>query len=128
MKASLTDRNDTAGLFKLKNDPRVTRVGSVLRRTYLDELPQLFNVMKGEMSLVGPRPLVESEDALLTGYDRHRSRLTPGMTGPWQLRGPLNASLSELARLDYLYASNWSIWADVDILRSAARVVSRHGH
>jgi exopolysaccharide biosynthesis polyprenyl glycosylphosphotransferase len=129
MKAALTDRNETAGLFKLKNDPRVTRVGSALRRTYLDELPQLFNVMKGEMSLVGPRPLVESEDALLTGYDRHRSRVTPGMTGPWQLRGPLNASLSELARLDYLYASNWSIWADIDILLgTAARVVSRHGH
>ncbi len=129
MKAALTDRNDTVGLFKLKNDPRVTRVGSVLRRSYLDELPQLFNVMRGEMSLVGPRPLVESEDSLLTGYDRHRSRLTPGMTGPWQLRGPLNASLSELARLDYLYASNWSIWADIDILLgTAARVVNRHGH
>lgn len=129
MKAALTDRNETTGLFKLKDDPRITRVGGVLRRTYLDELPQLFNVIRGEMSLVGPRPLVESEDALLTGYDRHRSRLMPGMTGPWQLRGPLNASLSELARLDYLYASNWSIWADIDILLgTAARVVNRRGH
>ena len=81
------------------------------------------------MSLVGPRPLVESEDALLEGYDRHRSRLTPGMTGPWQLRGPMSASLSELVKLDYMYASNWSIWADIDILLStAARVFSRHGH
>jgi exopolysaccharide biosynthesis polyprenyl glycosylphosphotransferase len=128
LKAQLRELNETAGLFKLADDPRVTRVGRVLRRIYLDELPQLFNVMRGEMSLVGPRPLIESEDALLTGYDRHRSRLTPGMTGPWQLRGPLNASLNELVRLDYLYASNWSIWADVDILLgTAARVLRRHG-
>jgi exopolysaccharide biosynthesis polyprenyl glycosylphosphotransferase len=129
LKASLTERNETSGLFKLENDPRVTRLGRVLRKTYLDELPQLWNVMRGDMSLVGPRPLIHSEDALLTGYDRHRLRLIPGMTGPWQLRGPLNASLAELARLDYLYASNWSVWADIDILLgTAARVVNRHGH
>lgn len=128
-KAELADQNQTAGLFKLVDDPRITRVGHFLRRTYLDELPQLFNVLRGEMSLVGPRPLIESEDAMLTGYDRHRSRLTPGMTGPWQLRGPINASLPELAKLDYLYASNWSIWADIDILLgTAARVLRRHGH
>ncbi len=129
MQADLHAMNETDGLFKMTDDPRVTRVGRVLRRTYLDELPQLLNVLKGDMSLVGPRPLVESEDALLEGYDRHRSRLTPGMTGPWQLRGPMNASLSELAKLDYMYASNWSIWADIDILlTTAARVLSRHGH
>ena len=129
LKASLTEHTDTAGLFKLENDPRVTPLGRLLRKTYLDELPQLFNVLRGEMSLVGPRPLIRSEDALLTGYDRHRLRLIPGMTGPWQLRGPLKASLAELARLDYLYASNWSVWADIDILLgTAARVVNRHGH
>jgi exopolysaccharide biosynthesis polyprenyl glycosylphosphotransferase len=129
MQEDLNELNETAGLFKMADDPRVTKVGKLLRRTYLDELPQLFNVLMGNMSLVGPRPLVESEDALLEGYDRHRSRLTPGMTGPWQLRGPMNASLSELVKLDYMYASNWSIWADVDILLgTAARVFSRHGH
>jgi exopolysaccharide biosynthesis polyprenyl glycosylphosphotransferase len=128
MKADLDHRNETAGLFKMTDDPRVTKVGKFIRRTYIDELPQLLNVMRGEMSLVGPRPLIKSEDALLTGYDRHRSRLMPGMTGPWQLRGPLDASLGELARLDYMYASNWSIWADIDILLgTAARVLNRHG-
>jgi exopolysaccharide biosynthesis polyprenyl glycosylphosphotransferase len=129
MQEDLHAMNETDGLFKMTDDPRVTRLGRLLRRTYIDELPQLLNVLKGNMSLVGPRPLVESEDALLEGYDRHRSRLTPGMTGPWQLRGPMNASLSELVKLDYMYASNWSIWADIDILLStAARVFSRHGH
>jgi exopolysaccharide biosynthesis polyprenyl glycosylphosphotransferase len=129
MKASLDDGNETAGLFKMTDDPRVTKVGKFMRRTYLDELPQLFNVIAGNMSLVGPRPLIESEDSLLQGFDRHRSRLTPGMTGPWQLRGPLNAALPELAKLDYLYASNWSVWADIDIiLGTAARVLNRHGH
>jgi exopolysaccharide biosynthesis polyprenyl glycosylphosphotransferase len=129
MRARLHEQNETAGLFKMSEDPRVTRLGKFLRRTYLDELPQLFNVLGGDMSLVGPRPLIEAEDSLLLGYDRHRSRLTPGMTGPWQLRGPMNATLSELAKLDYLYASNWSIWADIDILLgTAARVVDRRGH
>jgi exopolysaccharide biosynthesis polyprenyl glycosylphosphotransferase len=129
LKADLTEHNQTAGLFKMENDPRITRLGGILRKTYLDELPQLLNVMRGEMSLVGPRPLIASEDVLLTGYDRHRLRLIPGMTGPWQLRGPLKASLAELARLDYLYASNWSVWADIDILLgTAARVLNRHGH
>jgi exopolysaccharide biosynthesis polyprenyl glycosylphosphotransferase len=129
MRRDLTALNETDGLFKIANDPRVTPVGKFLRKTYLDELPQLLNVLWGNMSLVGPRPLVESEDALLQGYDRHRSRLTPGMTGPWQLRGPMNATLSELVKLDYMYASNWSIWADIDILLgTAARVFTRHGH
>jgi exopolysaccharide biosynthesis polyprenyl glycosylphosphotransferase len=128
LRDDLAALNETTGLFKMTDDPRVTRVGHFLRRTYLDELPQLINVLQGDMSLVGPRPLIESEDALLTGYDRHRSRLIPGVTGPWQLRGPLDASLPELAKLDYLYASNWSVWADVDILLgTAARVLTRTG-
>jgi exopolysaccharide biosynthesis polyprenyl glycosylphosphotransferase len=129
LKDDLDALNETHGLFKMIDDPRVTKVGAVLRRTYIDELPQLVNVLRGDMSLVGPRPLIESEDALLIGYDRHRSRLTPGMTGPWQLRGPLDASLPELAKLDYMYASNWSVWGDIDILiGTAARVFTRRGH
>lgn len=129
MKDALGGHNETSGLFKIADDPRVTRTGRFLRAAHLDELPQLFNVLKGDMSLVGPRPLIESEDRLLQGYDRHRSRLTPGITGPWQLRGPIDAPLSELAKLDYIYASNWSIWADVDILvGTATRVLNRRGH
>src|SRR4029078_5844894 len=75
------------GMFKISADPRVTRVGRLLRGTSLDELPQLFNVLRGEMSLVGPRPLVVDEDALVIGLDRSRLHLTPGMTGPWQVLG-----------------------------------------
>jgi exopolysaccharide biosynthesis polyprenyl glycosylphosphotransferase len=127
MQAELHHLNETAGLFKLADDPRITTVGRFLRRTYLDELPQLINVLRGDMSLVGPRPLVAHEDSLLKGYDRHRSKLIPGMTGPWQLRGPLDASLPELAKLDYMYASDWTIWADVDILLSTAVRVFRRG-
>ena len=129
MKSELGGHNETSGLFKISDDPRVTRAGRFLRRTHFDELPQLGNVLKGEMSLVGPRPLIESEDRLLQGYDRHRSRLVPGITGPWQLRGPIDAPLAELAKLDYIYASNWSIWVDVDILvGTATRVLNRRGH
>jgi len=129
LKSKLQSQNETNGLFKLADDPRITRVGKLLRRTYLDELPQLINVIRGEMSLVGPRPLIRSEDILLQGYDRHRSRLSPGMTGPWQLRGPIDAPLTELAKLDYMYASNWSIWADIDILLgTAGRIFNRGGH
>jgi exopolysaccharide biosynthesis polyprenyl glycosylphosphotransferase len=128
LKAGLQSQNETSGLFKLDNDPRVTKVGKFIRRTYLDELPQLINVIRGEMSLVGPRPLIRSEDALLQGYDRHRTKLPPGMTGPWQLRGPIDAPLTELAKLDYMYASNWSIWSDIDILLgTAARILNRGG-
>ena len=79
--------NETEGLFKIADDPRITRVGGFLRRTALDELPQLLNVWRGEMSLVGPRPLVADEDAKIEGLDRSRLHLTPGMTGHWQILG-----------------------------------------
>jgi exopolysaccharide biosynthesis polyprenyl glycosylphosphotransferase len=111
------------GLFKVQDDPRVTRVGSLLRSTSLDELPQLFNVMRGDMSLVGPRPLVTDEDAQVLGLDRSRLRLYPGMTGPWQLgsRVPLN----EMVDIDYLYASHWTLWLDVKLLLHTVRHVVR---
>src|SRR5207245_2071230 len=89
LKDSLRHRNEAKeGLFKIAEDPRVTRVGRLLRRTALDELPQLLNVYKGEMSLVGPRPLVVEEDQRIEGWHRRRLELMPGMTGPWQILGP----------------------------------------
>jgi exopolysaccharide biosynthesis polyprenyl glycosylphosphotransferase len=104
------------GFFKISDDPRMTRVGRLIRRTYLDELPQLVNVLRGEMSLVGPRPLVIDEDVLITGRDRRRLQLTPGMTGPWQVLGSSRIPLTVMVKLDYLYVADWSLWNDVKIL------------
>ena len=112
-----------AGLFKVKDDPRVTRVGRFLRSTSLDELPQLFNVLRGDMSLVGPRPLVTDEDAQVLGLDRSRLRLYPGMTGPWQLGS--RVPLHEMVDIDYLYASHWTLWLDVKLLLHTVRHVVR---
>ena len=130
MRADLDVHNEAGdGFFKVTTDPRTTRVGRLIRAAYVDELPQLLNVLRGEMSLVGPRPLIVAEDELLTGMDRHRLRMTPGMTGPWQLRGPMDAPLEEMAKMDYLYASTWSIWEDLDILLATfGRVCRRRGH
>jgi lipopolysaccharide/colanic/teichoic acid biosynthesis glycosyltransferase len=114
-------------MFKISRDPRVTRVGDFLRRTSLDELPQLFNVLKGEMSLVGPRPLVTDEDALVRGLDRSRLHLTPGMTGPWQVLGS-RVPMQEMVGLDYIYVANWSLWLDLKLLIHTARHVLRRGN
>jgi exopolysaccharide biosynthesis polyprenyl glycosylphosphotransferase len=116
-----------AGLFKIAQDPRVTRVGSFLRHTSLDELPQLFNVLRGEMSLVGPRPLVIDEDALVVGLDRSRLHLTPGMTGPWQVLGT-RVPMQEMVGIDYLYVANWSLWLDVKLLLRTVRHVLRRAN
>ena len=110
------------GMFKITRDPRVTRVGAFLRRTSLDELPQLFNVLRGEMSLVGPRPLVTDEDVLVRGLDRSRLHLKPGMTGPWQVLG-CRVPMQEMVGLDYLYVANWSLWLDLKLLMHTARHV-----
>jgi exopolysaccharide biosynthesis polyprenyl glycosylphosphotransferase len=112
------------GLFKVKDDPRVTRVGRFLRSSSLDELPQLLNVLRGDMSLVGPRPLVTDEDAQVLGLDRSRLRLKPGMTGPWQLLGA-RVDLQEMVEIDYLYASQWSLWLDVKLMLATMRYVMR---
>ena len=116
------------GMFKLVDDPRITRVGRWLRASSLDELPQFFNVLRGDMSLVGPRPLVVDEDALIEGFNRRRLHLVPGMTGPWQVLGATRVPLQEMVKIDYLYIANWSLWRDVKILlRTAAHVLSRRG-
>ncbi len=128
-KEALRDRNEAqAGLFKIADDPRVTRVGKLLRKSALDELPQLLNIIRGEMSLVGPRPLVLDEDRCLEGWYRRRLELMPGMTGPWQILGPSRVPLNEMGAMDYLYVANWSLWGDVKILlRTVPHVVARRG-
>jgi lipopolysaccharide/colanic/teichoic acid biosynthesis glycosyltransferase len=128
MKADLQERNEASGLFKIENDPRITRVGRFLRGTSLDELPQLFNVLRGDMSLVGPRPLVVDEDSRVTGHDRRRLHLTPGMTGRWQTLGSARIPLTEMVKIDYLYVANWSLWADLKILlETVVCVAGRRG-
>lgn len=116
-----------SGLFKLSQDPRITRVGSFLRKSSLDELPQLFNVFCGDMSLVGPRPLVVDEDAQIVGLKRGRLHLTPGMTGPWQLLRT-RVPLEEMVEIDYLYVANWSLWQDLKILVRTFGHVARRGN
>ena len=130
MKAGLAHLNEAEGpMFKIADDPRITRVGRVLRRLSLDELPQLWNVLRGEMSLVGPRPLVSDEDDHVIGHHRERLDLTPGLTGPWQVLGRTSIPFQEMVKLDYLYVAEWSLWNDVKLLiRTAPVVVRGRGH
>ena len=104
------------GMFKIRGDPRVTRVGAFLRRYSLDELPQIINIVRGEMSFVGPRPLIESEDRQVEGRYRRRLGITPGLTGLWQANGRSEIPFDEMMGLDYVYAMNWSLWGDVKLL------------
>ena len=104
-------------MFKIREDPRVTRVGRFIRRFSLDELPQLFNVLKGEMSLVGPRPLIFPETAALDeNWHLRRLELRPGLTGPWQVYGRSQSPFQEMVRFDYQYVAGWSLARDIEIL------------
>ena len=119
--ASLQDaleaENEAKGaLFKLRDDPRVTKVGAFLRRFSLDEIPQVLNVLRGEMSLVGPRPLPIRDYRLLEDWHRKRYLVLPGMTGLWQIAGRSDLEFDDLVRLDFYYLENWSIWLDISIL------------
>lgn len=125
-RAELAHLNEVDGpLFKVRDDPRVTRVGRFLRRTSLDELPQLINVWRGDMSLVGPRPFVVSEASAIEGWARKRFETRPGMTGLWQVSGRNELSHLELCRLDYLYVASWSLWWDMQILWQTPATIFR---
>ncbi|TML01570.1 MAG: exopolysaccharide biosynthesis polyprenyl glycosylphosphotransferase, partial [Actinobacteria bacterium] len=127
--AALETVNEASGpLFKIKDDPRVTTVGRVLRRYSLDELPQVLNVLWGEMSLVGPRPLPIRDYDQLQQWHRKRYLVLPGMTGLWQVSGRIDLSFDELVRLDFYYIENWSIWLDITILaKTLPAVLARRG-
>ena len=127
--AALEAANEASGpLFKIKDDPRVTRVGRVLRRYSIDELPQLLNVLRGDMSLVGPRPLPLRDYVQLEDWHRKRYLVLPGMTGLWQVSGRIELTFDDLVRLDFYYLENWSIWLDVSILaKTLPAVVARRG-
>jgi exopolysaccharide biosynthesis polyprenyl glycosylphosphotransferase len=129
LKADLVSRNEAAGpLFKMRDDPRITRVGRFLRSTSLDELPQLWNVMRGDMSLVGPRPALPDEVANWTPDLHHRLRVRPGLTGLWQISGRSDASFETYEHLDLYYTDNWSLARDVWIIvRTVPAVIAQRG-
>ena len=123
-KEALEQSNEASGaLFKIRDDPRVTAVGRFLRRLSLDELPNVLNVLRGEMSLVGPRPLPVRDDDLLEPWHRRRYNVLPGITGLWQIAGRSDLTFDDLVRLDFYYLENWSIWLDVTILFKTPLVV-----
>jgi exopolysaccharide biosynthesis polyprenyl glycosylphosphotransferase len=127
-RAELLAQSKDPGWLHLEHDPRITRVGRLLRLSSLDELPQLWNVLRGDMSLVGPRPLVAEEDRMVNGWARGRLDLTPGITGLWQVLGRTSIPFEEMVKLDYLYVTNWSLWGDVRlILRTLPVVLQRSG-
>jgi exopolysaccharide biosynthesis polyprenyl glycosylphosphotransferase len=125
----LEEENEAGGaLFKLRDDPRVTPFGRVLRRFSLDEVPQVLNVLRGQMSLVGPRPLPLRDYRLLEPWHRKRYLVLPGMTGLWQIAGRSDLSFDDLVRLDFYYLENWSIWLDISILlRTIPAVLAARG-
>ena len=127
-KHELLELNEAAaGLFKIADDPRTTPVGRRLRRRSLDELPQLLNVLKGDMSLVGPRPLIPEEVRFFAGWQRRRYHVAPGITGPWQILGSSRVPISDMVTIDYLYCANWSLWLDAKVLaRTIPYVLSRN--
>jgi exopolysaccharide biosynthesis polyprenyl glycosylphosphotransferase len=122
-RAELLAQSTDPGWLKLDHDPRVTRIGRWLRRLSLDELPQLLNVVRGEMSLVGPRPLIPAEDEHVQAWARGRLDLTPGITGYWQVLGRTRIPFEEMVKLDYLYVMNWSWWEDVRLMLRTLPIV-----
>jgi lipopolysaccharide/colanic/teichoic acid biosynthesis glycosyltransferase len=114
-------------MFKIDDDPRVTRAGRFLRRFSLDELPQLLNVLRGEMSLVGPRPLILEEHRYVDNWATRRLDLRPGITGLWQVLGRDGIEFDEMVKLDYLYVTDWSVANDLRLLARTVPAVVRAG-
>jgi exopolysaccharide biosynthesis polyprenyl glycosylphosphotransferase len=127
--AELESLNEAEGaLFKIREDPRVTPVGRILRRFSLDEVPNVINVLRSEMSLVGPRPLPVRDHRLLDEWHRKRNLVLPGMTGLWQISGRSTLSFDDLVRLDFYYLDNWSLGLDISILaKTMPAVITRRG-
>ncbi len=127
--SSLETANEASGaLFKIRRDPRATPLGRVLRRFSVDEVPNIINVLRGEMSLVGPRPLPIRDHERLEPWHRRRSNVLPGMTGLWQIAGRSDLSFDDLVRLDFYYLENWSIWLDITLLfKTPFAVFARKG-
>jgi lipopolysaccharide/colanic/teichoic acid biosynthesis glycosyltransferase len=127
--AELEELNEASGaLFKIREDPRLTPIGHLLRRFSLDELPQLVNVLRGEMSLVGPRPLPERDYAMLEDWHRKRYLVLPGLTGLWQVSGRSELDFDDLVHLDFIYLENWSLALDLTILlKTIPAVITRRG-
>ncbi len=122
--SKLKDQNEVNGaMFKMRDDPRITRVGRVIRKYSLDELPQLINVVTGSMSIVGPRPPLTSEVAQYTDYDRQRLLVTPGATGMWQVGGRNDVDFDEMVHLDLTYIQNRSVWLDLKIMFETVKVM-----
>jgi lipopolysaccharide/colanic/teichoic acid biosynthesis glycosyltransferase len=113
----LLEKNEISGaMFKMKDDPRITRVGKFIRKTSIDELPQLWNVIKGEMSLVGPRPPLPREVEKYDDYDKQRLTVTPGCTGLWQVSGRNSLGFKEMVELDLKYISERNLWMDIRVI------------
>jgi lipopolysaccharide/colanic/teichoic acid biosynthesis glycosyltransferase len=122
---SLHGEGGGEGIFKAVDDPRITAAGRRLRRRSLDELPQLWNVVRGDMSLVGPRPLPVHEDERVAGHYEIRRHVRPGMTGPWQVSGRSDIPFHDMLRLDYSYVLNWSLSADLKLMVQTVDAVLR---
>ncbi|MDF2925319.1 MAG: sugar transferase [Paenibacillaceae bacterium] len=117
LKKQLMEQNEASGaMFKMKHDPRVTKVGRLLRKTSLDEMPQLWNVLSGHMSLVGPRPPLPDEVAEYTAYEKRRLSVTPGCTGLWQVSGRSSIGFKEMVELDLAYIRERTLWMDIKIM------------
>ncbi|MBD7966488.1 sugar transferase [Paenibacillus sp. Sa2BVA9] len=124
MLEQLLAQNEVSGaMFKMKNDPRVTQIGRFIRKTSLDELPQLWNVLKGEMSMVGPRPALPREVEEYSLYDKQRLGVTPGCTGLWQISGRSNLGFKEMVELDLKYIQDRTYWYDIKIIFKTIRVL-----
>lgn len=122
-KGGCAETNEGEEVFKLKRDPRITPIGGLLRKTSLDELPQLFNILKGEMSLVGPRPPIAYEIENYQPWHMERLKAVPGLTGLWQVSGRSSVSFEEMVRLDVRYINEWSPWLDLKIVLKTVPVV-----